>query len=110
MHMKFKLMIAVALLAFGSVAAANGSYVGPVRIVYWSSQLYLDASATQMSNRPTCATRNYVVLQESVTDPVFKNKLAVIMAAWYAGRTVTLTGNGTCTSEGDEIVYVVVAN
>ena len=108
--MRFKLLVATALLGFGSLASASGSYVGPVKIVYYSNTLYLDATATQMSNRPSCATRGYVRLLESDSDIVFKNKYAIILAAWYAGRTLTLSGTGTCTSEGDEIISVVVAN
>ena len=96
--------------AAASLATAGGTYVGPVQIVYYSNTLYLEASATQMSNRPACATRNYVRLQEADTDPVFKNKLAIILAAWYAGRTLTLSGTGQCTGEGDELIFAVVAN
>jgi hypothetical protein len=108
--MKMAMLVSVALMIIASAAHAGGTYVGPIRIVYYPSSLYLDASATQMSNRPACATRGYVRLQEAETDASFKNKLAMILAAWYADRPLTLSGTGSCTSEGDEIIYVVVAN
>ncbi len=95
--------------AFGVVGTAYcGTYSGMARPFYYGSSLYIDVSGSQMSGRPACATRNYVDLQE--TDPtsqVFKNKLAILLAAWYSGQPVTLTGTGSCTSEGDEIIFVV---
>lgn len=88
--------------------AYSGSYSGMARPFYYGSSLYIDITGMQMSDRPACATRHYVDLQE--TDPtsqVFKNKLAFLLAAWYSGQPISLTGTGTCTSEGDEVIFEV---
>lgn len=95
--------------AFGAADTAfAGTYSGMAKPFYYGSSLYIDVTGTQMSSRPACATRNYVDLQE--TDPtsqVFKNKLALLLAAWYSGQPIILTGTGNCTGEGDEIIFEV---
>jgi hypothetical protein len=80
--------------------------VGLVRIVHYGS-LYLDASATQMSGKPACATRMFVRLQEATSDQAYRDKFAMLLAAWLAEKPVSRTGIGSCTSEGDEIINVV---
>jgi hypothetical protein len=104
--MNWKLAIGIALLTATQAAHAGGSYVGLVKPVHYGV-LYLDASATQMSNRPACATRGYVRLQEVPTDAAYKEKFAIILSAWIADRPLVLAGTGNCTSEGDEIIFVV---
>jgi hypothetical protein len=99
-------LIAILLSTLTSAAFAGGSYVGLVKPVYYST-LYLDASATQMSGRPACATRTYVKLQESPGEAIHKDKFAIILSAWLSQTPISLAGTGTCTSEGDEIIYVV---
>jgi hypothetical protein len=98
--------VAIVLWIATQNALAGGAYIGMVKPLHYAG-LYLDASATQMSGRPVCATRNYVVLAEPVSDPVFKSKFAMLLAAWLAEKPVYLAGTGNCTSEGDEIIYVV---
>lgn len=104
--MNCKLLTGIALLALTQAAHAGGSYIGRVRPVHYGT-LYLDVSATQMSNRPACATRGYVRLQESQTDASYREKFSMILAAWLADKPLSLAGTGSCTSEGDEIIYVV---
>lgn len=104
--MNWKLVLGIALMIATQSAQAGGTYVGRVRPVHYGT-LYLDASATQMSNRPACATRGYVRLQESQTDVGYKEKFAMILSAWLAEKPLVLSGTGSCTSEGDEIIYVV---
>ncbi|MDF2466709.1 MAG: hypothetical protein K0Q43_4944 [Ramlibacter sp.] len=101
-----KLLLAFALLVGAQASLAGGSYIGRIKPLHYGS-LYLDASAAEMSGRPACATRPYVVLQESQTSVGYKEKFAMILSAWLAEKPVALYGNGTCTSEGDEIIYVV---
>src|SRR5690349_13505238 len=104
--MKRTIVTGFALFAAASAAHAGGTYVGRIRPVHYGT-LYLDASATQMSNRPACATRAYVRLQEAPTDNAYKEKFSMILAAWFAKEPLVLSGTGSCTSEGDEIIYVV---
>ena len=106
--MKEKICIALALLAGAQAANAGGDYVGLVRPVHMGAgYLYLEVSATQMSGRPACATRNYVRLQEAYTDSAFKEKFAMILGAWLAEKPMHLGGIGTCSSEGDEYIQTV---
>jgi hypothetical protein len=105
--MNWKLVVGVLLAAaVNQTADAGGTYVGMVKPAHYGS-LYLDVSATQMSNRPACATRGYVHLQEDPSETAYKSKFAMILSAWLAEKPLVLSGTGTCTSEGDEIIYVV---
>src|SRR6187551_78461 len=79
--MNWKLAIGIALLVAATAAHAGGTYVGRIRPVHYGV-LYLDATATQVSNRPACATRGYVRLQENPTDAAYKEKFSMILAAW----------------------------
>ena len=96
-----------ALLFHIHTARADGQYVGMVKPLHYGASVYLDISASQATGRPGCATRPYVRLQEAPTNQAYKEKFAMILAAWLAGRPVELLGNGTCTDEGDEIIYMV---
>jgi hypothetical protein len=104
--MKWKLPVAIALLSATSTAYSGGVYVGLVKPVHYGV-LYLDASATQMSGRPACATRTYVRLADTPGDQIYKEKFAMLLGAWFSDRPVVLAGTGNCTSEGDEIISVV---
>jgi|SRR5688500_5744545 hypothetical protein len=104
--MNGKLALGIALLAATQSAHAGGVYIGLVKPVHYGT-LYLDASATQMSSRPACATRQYVRLQEGQTDVGYKEKFAMILSAWLSEKPLVLSGTGSCTSEGDEIIYVI---
>ena len=86
---------------------AGGTYTGVFKPDYYGS-LYIDASATQMADRPACATGTHLHLVEAESDAVFENKFATILAAWLADKPLTMVGNGTCTSEGDELISIVV--
>jgi hypothetical protein len=102
----WKLIVAITLLATTQAVQADGTYVGLIRLAHFGI-LYLDVSATQMSNRPPCATRNYVHLQESPTDAAYKEKFSILLSAWIAEKPLILQGTGSCTSEGDEIISIV---
>jgi hypothetical protein len=104
--MNWKIGFGIAILTASQFSQAGGSYIGMVKPLHYGS-LYLDVSATQMSGRPACATRPYVHLMEDPSDNAYKSKFAMILSAWMADRPMALYGNGTCTSEGDEIIYVV---
>jgi hypothetical protein len=108
--MRIKVLVALIIGLASAAANAGGQYSGPIKPYYWYGSLYLDVTGSvQISGRPVCATRNTLRLQESdPTDPIYKNKLAMLMAAWYSGKPVTLLGTGECTVEGDEIIVVVI--
>ena len=100
-----RISIAIALLSTALSANAGGSYIGRVKLAHFGTNfLYLEVSATQMSNRPACAVRTYVRLKEAPTDAAYKEKFSMLLGAWLADKSVSLSGNGTCTSEGDEVI------
>jgi hypothetical protein len=105
--MNWKFVIAIASMAVIPAANAGGTYTGMVRPLLYSNTLYLNISATEMSGRPACATRNVVRLREDPTDIVHKNKYALILASWFAEKPLRLSGDGVCTAEGDEIIGVI---
>lgn len=103
-----KVFLAVVLLFMADFSFAS-KYVGKVRPYYWGSTLYIALVDVEKTDVPECATRNIVRLQESdQNSAVFKNKFSILLASWMAGTDVDLRGTGNCTSEGDEIIFVVV--
>lgn len=102
-------MILMLLLTSLPGAVLAGEYSGVVKPYWWWNSLYIDISSASVTNKPACATRTVVRLAEfDPNDPVFKSKYTTLLAAWMAGRSVYLRGWDTCTTEGDEIVQVVV--
>src|SRR5262245_36164476 len=75
--MNWKLVMGLTLVAASQAALAGGSYIGMVKPEHYGS-LYLNVSATQMANRPACATRNYVHLQKDPSETGYKSKFAMI--------------------------------
>jgi len=108
-HGKLLFVFCLVLLGFASTSHAGGRYIGKARPYYWSGSLYIAPVDSQKSSVPDCATRHLLRLKETdPASPVFNNKFAILLAAWMAGRDVDLRGTGECTSEGDEIIYVVI--
>ena len=101
-------LFALMLCASMTLPAYAGSYNGMAKPYFWANGLYIDVAATQMSNRPACATRNLVILEESdYNSTLFKSKFAILLSSWLAGKPVYLQGTGLCSGEGDEIVFAV---
>jgi hypothetical protein len=94
-------------IATAPAVMAGGAYNGIARPVYYQSALYLDVSAMEKSSRPACAVRDYVRLIEAENDPGFQRKYALIVGAWLAEKRIAFAGTGSCTGEGDEVVYIV---
>jgi hypothetical protein len=103
-----KAAFALGVLASVSSTAFAGSYIGMAKPYFFGTTLYIIITGTQMEARPACATRNLVILQESdYNSAQFKSKFAILLSSWLAGQPVYLQGTGSCSSEGDEIIYVV---
>ena len=106
--MNKSIIIVVVLLILSTNAFAGGKYIGTVRPYFYDERLYLAPVSIEIINKPACATRGLLRLQEmDLSDPVFKYKYAMLLASWIAEREVELRGTGECTSEGDEIIFVV---
>lgn len=97
---------ATALLAVMPYAFA-GDYSGTFRPYFYSDNLYIEEVSVQKSNLPACAKRPLLRLPADPASPAFKNEYAMLLSAWYTGRTLLISGSGNCTSEGDEVVFVI---
>jgi hypothetical protein len=83
---------------------AGGSYSGKLQPFFYSSFLYLIPVDSTKSNIPDCVTRHYLKLPVDLDDPRFGPQYSMILAAWMAGKELTISGQGSCTGEGDEII------
>lgn len=102
-----KVLMAIALYSVAGYGVA-GEYTGVIQPYYYSNGLYINITGATMANRPACATRNLVRLQESdPNDPIYKNKFSMLLASYMAGKKIYLRGTDQCTAEGDEIIFMV---
>lgn len=104
------IMKIVTLLFFLSplCAFAGGSYVGKLQPYFYNNSLYLIPVESQISNKPACATRQYIRLPDSMDSPGFGPKYSTILAAWVAKQELVISGTGNCTGEGDEIILSIL--
>jgi hypothetical protein len=98
----FATMTALILLAFSvSTAFAAGSHAGTVIItdvnVSYNSNAVYFSFATPMTGGPTCATLKTALAFDS-TSLKGKTYLALVTAAFLAGKPVRVSGAGICTS------------
>ena len=106
--MKKSIFLFLILLFLSQYAYAGGTYIGKVRPHFWGGGLYLTPINAQVLNKPLCATRDVLRLQEfDLNDPAFKSKYAMLLASWMSGKEVKLYGTGDCTAEGDEKIFVI---
>jgi len=89
-------------------SAFAGTYSGVIMPYWYHDALYIGIGGSSASGIPACSTRSIVKLAETdPNDPVYKAKYAMLLGSWLAQRPVTLVGWGTCTVEGDEIIYEI---
>jgi len=106
-----KTIYLLVLILFSSLAYAGSTYTGTVKPYFWAGGLYLQPINAKITSKPACATRTLLRLRETdPNDPIFRYKFSILLSAWMAKREVTLYGTGECTSEGDEIIFVVMPN
>jgi len=97
------------LLSLSSVNAyAGGSYTGKLQPFFYSNTLYLIPVESTILNKPVCASRKYVRLPDATGEAAFDAKYALILSAWFAKQELVITGTGSCTSEGDEIIKSIL--
>ncbi len=96
------------LLAAPIIASAGGSYTGKLQPYYYSNTLYLIPIESQILNKPSCATRQYIRLPDAADSPTFNSKFSIILSAWVAQKELVITGTGNCTSEGDEVIRSIL--
>ncbi|MGN6527612.1 MAG: hypothetical protein ACTHL8_14585 [Burkholderiaceae bacterium] len=98
--------LAVALLAAVGVSHA-GTYAGTFRPYWYQGVLYIEETSVTKGGLPACATRNILRLTVDQTSTEGKEQYAMLLAAWYTGRTLSITGLGQCTPEGDELILEI---
>jgi hypothetical protein len=90
-------------------ATSVGAETGKVTSLYTRDPdgLQLAEISTRATERATCATQGYMVIRDEKTD-TGKAQYAMLMAAYLADRTVTITGSGACTRwrDGEDIAIV----
>jgi hypothetical protein len=101
--MKF-IVFYVLLFLFTNSCLAGGSYIGKLQPYFFSDRLYLIPVEATITGRPACASRSYIRLPNETGDPVFNAKYSLILAYWASKQELIITGSGSCTSEGDEII------
>lgn len=101
--------LAFAMSTSSTFAADGATYTGMVQPYFYGGRLYLRPINPQITRvRPECATRELLRLEVSdLNSARFKYEYSILLSAWMAGREVTLEGTGQCTSEGDELIFVV---
>jgi hypothetical protein len=96
-------------LGLAPLTLQAGEYTGMARPVLLTDALYIDVSRMTRSSRPSCATRDFVRLVEGsdLANPYIKAKFAILLSAYLSERQVYMSGTGTCSAEGDELVFSV---
>ena len=87
---------------------AGGSYSGRIQPYFYGGFLYLIPVTSTKLNLPACATRHFLKLSVDLDDPRFGPQYSMILAAWMAEKELSVTGRGTCTGEGDEIIKSIL--
>jgi hypothetical protein len=112
---KLFLFILIAMLSVFSLAArAEGVQTGKVTAVYVRATdgltyFYLDGPAAV--GKPTCAAGKTYWMIKDETSPVGKQHLAMLLLAQTTGRTVKVSGWGTCTRwiDGEDTAEIGIA-
>lgn len=103
-------IVHVGLIGLAGLAATPVSAeTGKVTSLYTRDPdgLQLVEISTRGTDRPTCATQSYMVIRDEKSD-TGKAQYAMLMAAFLADRTVTITGSGACTrwADGENVAIV----
>jgi len=105
-------LIAVSLLLTASLAQAGGAQSGLVSSIHVRAQdglisFYMSGTA---SGRATCAANQPYWIIKDETSNTGKQQLAMLMAAKATGKTISVTGLGTCTrwSDGEDVNDIAI--
>jgi hypothetical protein len=113
LKMKNKFIFFFILLGIaGTVYADPSVYVGRFKPYFYNNTLYLQKiNVVNQGGVLGCATADILSLATSdTTSPDFKNQYAMVLAAWYSGQSLTITGSGICGSFGNEIILQIKPN
>jgi hypothetical protein len=95
-------------LKYRKTRTVGGVYVGKIRPFYVDGDLFLQPIDARINDRAGCAARNLLRLDGEPTSLEFRNKFDILLKSWVARREVVLIGKGTCTLQGDELIFVVI--
>lgn len=96
------------VLKYRKTRAIGGIYRGKVRPFYVDGDLFLQPIDSRISNRASCAARNLLRLDGERTSLEFRNKFEILLESWVSDREVVLIGKGTCSIQGDELIFAVI--
>jgi hypothetical protein len=100
-------LVLAGLLGMAAASHAQSFYIGTFRPYWYANNLYIEETNVQKGAIPACATRALLNLAADPTSSQAKEQYAMLLAAWYTGRALSIVGAGTCTSEGDEIILSI---
>ena len=100
-------LVLAGLLTAAGAAQAQSYYNGTFRPYWYANNLYIEETNVQKGAVPACVTRPLLNLSADPASNQAKEEYAMLLAAWYTGRTLNIVGSGTCTSEGDEIILQI---
>ena len=106
-HSIRRALVLAGLLGAAGASHAQSFYVGTFRPYWFANNLYIEETNVQKGAIPACVTRPLLNLSADPASGQVKEQYAMLLAAWYTGRALSIVGTGTCTSEGDEIILSI---
>ncbi len=100
-------LVLAGLMGATAASYAQSSYVGTFRPYWYSNNLYIEQTDVQKVSVPACATRALLRLSADPASDQGRQQYAMLLAAWYTSRTLRMTGSGTCSNEGDEVILAI---
>lgn len=95
------------VLKYRKSRSIGGVYVGKVRPIYVDGDLFLQPVNAEVRDRASCASRDVLRLADEPSTVAFRNKFDLVLRSWLADRELMLIGKGTCSLQGDEIIFAV---
>jgi hypothetical protein len=94
--MKIKLAIILTITFFSSTVFAAGDSSGYVTRTLVHDQGFYTFFVGVHNNKPSCASTAHDAWAIDIKTPGGKGMLAILMLAYSTGKTVVITGTGTC--------------
>ena len=105
-------LVSFCLLSFPGLASAGGAWAGLISNVHvFDTGVVIFSSSGTRYGVPACAaSTNRFVIDASTAGG--KAQLAGLLAAYHAGKAITVLGNGTCTIyfDSESVTYFLTAD
>jgi hypothetical protein len=107
--MKFKIILLTMLVFTATSSQAGADYSGIIKPYMWGDTLYFKQVngtgwSTSNCSRTKASSQRYLRLSPQLDsdNEVRKFYMSYILAAYMAGKKVSIYATGACSSEGDE--------